>query len=165
MIELKNLQEDIQKFAKQNVDEFLNELYTQSVNEGLGDKIGTRVRNAFSWGSKGKISPKAYAAARDFGRAFSTFKAAWEKCIPFLGDDPNAENYDGQKPLKHLEKAVRTIPRLKGVENIERPTRAELIGRYFVSDKNFKNVAKKHANPQPEIEEPEINEPEDNYEI
>ena len=140
----RNFNESIKKLVTQNINESLITAYEETINEAYGDKIGTGMRNMFSWGGKGTIPPATYAAARDLGRAWKTFMSAWNQYTPLLGDDPNATDYNANASLKNVENAMRTLPRFAGVQDISRPRRQELIGKYFVSQKNYDaNVAKK----------------------
>ena len=89
---------------------------------------------------------------------------AWNQYTPFLGDDPNATDYVATKSLQSLENAIRSLPRLKSVQQLERPTREELIGKYFVSKQNYNANVNKKANAlpkQPQQPQPNQANPED----
>jgi len=136
--DMKNFRESVQKMVSQNINELLTESYTQAINEKFGDRVGTGIRNMFSWGGKGTIPPKTYEAAREFGRAWASFKGAWEKWAPLLGHNPHQPDATLASKLPVVEKSIqKVLPRLEGVADITRPRRPELIGKHFVSNKNY----------------------------
>jgi hypothetical protein len=137
--------EYLEKLVEQNIAESLNEAYENAINEAYGDRVGTGLRNMFSWSGKGVIPPATYSAARQFGRAYRKFKAAWMKYSPYLGDNPQDPNYNASQSLASLESAIRTLPRFENVSDIERPRRQELIGKYFVSNQNHERIVQQRA--------------------